>query len=152
MDPLFETTALLLEAVRREAPLVHSITNLVVMQTTANALLALGASPVMAHAAEEMADITGLASALVLNIGTLSPPWVASMHLALQTANARSIPVVIDPVGAGASPYRTRAALELLEASKGAILRGNASEIAALAGFSGTTKGVDSTLVPGACE
>ncbi len=136
----------LLAAVRRQAPLVHNITNLVVMQTTANALLALGASPVMAHAAEEMEEITGIASALVLNIGTLSPPWVASMHMALAAANDRNLPVVIDPVGAGASAYRTRTARELLAASRGAILRGNASEIAALAGDAAKTRGVDSSM------
>ena len=135
-----------LEAVRRRLPLVHNITNLVVMHTTANALLALGASPVMAHAAEEAEEIVGLASALVLNIGTLSPGWVESMRLALAAAKARALPVVIDPVGAGASIYRTRTALELLAASESAIVRGNASEIAALAGSAATTKGVDSSM------
>ena len=135
-----------LEAVRRQSPLVHNITNFVVMQTTANALLALGASPVMAHAAEEVAEIVGLASALVLNIGTLSPPWVKAMRLALDAANARCLPVVIDPVGAGASAYRTQTALELIAASSDAIVRGNASEIAALAGSAVKTKGVDSSM------
>lgn len=131
---------------RAQAPLVHNITNLVVMHTTANALLALGASPIMAHAAEEMEEITSLASALVLNIGTLSPALVDSMRLALASANSRSLPVVIDPVGAGASAYRTRTVHELLAASSDAILRGNASEIAALARGTITTKGVDSGL------
>lgn len=134
-----------LAEVRRASPLVHNITNLVVMPVTANALLALGASPVMAHAAEEVEEIVSLASALVLNIGTLSPAWVASMHLALAKANARSLPVVIDPVGAGASVYRTRTARDLLAASHRAIVRGNASEITALAGGRCATKGVDST-------
>ena len=135
-----------LEAVRKQAPLVHNITNLVVMHTTANALLALGASPVMAHASEEVEEIAGLASALVLNIGTLSPAWVESMRLALSAAKARSLPVVMDPVGAGASRYRTRTALELLAASSNAIVRGNASEIAALTGSAITTRGVDSSM------
>lgn len=135
-----------LEAVRRTSPLVHNITNLVVMHTTANALLALGASPVMAHAAEEVEEIAGLASALVLNIGTLSPAWVESMRLALSAATARALPVIIDPVGAGASRYRTQTALELIAASSNAIVRGNASEIAALAGSAITTKGVDSSM------
>ena len=135
-----------LEAVRQTSPLVHNITNLVVMHTTANALLALGASPVMAHAAEEVEEIAGLASALVLNIGTLSPAWVESMRLALSAARARSLPVVVDPVGAGASRYRTQTALGLIAASKSAIVRGNASEIAALAGSAITTKGVDSSM------
>ncbi len=146
MNPYETSPPNLLDAVRRTAPLVHNITNLVVMQTTANALLALGASPVMAHAAEEMEEITGIASALVLNIGTLSPSWVTSMRLALAAANARDLPVVIDPVGAGASAYRTRTALDLLGDSRCAILRGNASEIAAVAGEGATTKGVDSSL------
>ncbi len=135
-----------LEAVRQTSPLVHNITNLVVMHTTANALLALGASPVMAHAAEEVEEIVGLASALVLNIGTLSPAWVESMRLALNAAKGRALPVVIDPVGAGASRYRTQTALELLATSSNAIVRGNASEIAALAGSAITTKGVDSSM------
>ena len=135
-----------LEAVRQTSPLVHNITNLVVMHTTANALLALGASPVMAHASEEVEEIVGLASALVLNIGTLSPDWVESMRLALSAARARTLPVVIDPVGAGASRYRTQTALELIAASSNAIVRGNASEIAALAGSAITTKGVDSSM------
>ena len=135
-----------LAAVRAGAPLVHNITNLVVMETTANALLALGASPIMAHAVEEMEEILSLASALVLNIGTLSPTLVDSMRLALASANSRCLPVVIDPVGAGVSAYRTRTVHELLAASSDAILRGNASEIAALARGTVTTKGVDSGL------
>ena len=135
-----------LETVRQTSPLVHNITNLVVMHTTANALLALGASPVMAHASEEVEEIVGLASALVLNIGTLSPDWVESMRLALSAARARTLPTVIDPVGAGASRYRTQTSLELLTASSNAIVRGNASEIAALAGHAITTKGVDSSM------
>ena len=137
--------AICLEELQRQAPLVHNITNFVVMQVTANALLALGASPVMAHAKEEMEEITGLSSALVLNIGTLSRPWVGSMHKALETATTRNIPIVIDPVGAGASVLRTTTALDLLAKSNGALLRGNASEIMALAGQTGKTKGVDST-------
>lgn len=152
MDSYLDGAGSLLQAVRAKSPLVHNITNLVVMHTTANALLALGASPVMAHAAEEVAEISGMASALVLNIGTLSSAWVESMHVALQVATARFIPVVIDPVGAGASLFRTRTALELLAASRGAILRGNASEIAALAGSKAVTRGVDSVMDAPASE
>ena len=132
-------------AVREQNPLVHNITNLVVMHTTANALLAVGASPVMAHAPEEIDEIVGISSALVLNIGTLTADWVLSMHSAIKVASARGMPVVIDPVGAGASRLRTRTARELLEACPDAVLRGNASEIAAVAGFEVKTKGVDST-------
>ncbi|BDU78131.1 hydroxyethylthiazole kinase [Mesoterricola sediminis] len=134
-----------LAAVRAKAPLVHNITNFVVMNTTANALLALGASPVMAHAEAEMADMVALASALVLNLGTLTPAWVAAMVKAGEAANAKGIPIVLDPVGAGATPYRTATARELLQALRPAILRGNASEIQAVAGEQVRTKGVDAT-------
>lgn len=134
-----------LRAVRERAPLVHNVTNLVVMQQTANALLALGASPIMAHAEGELDELLGFAAALVLNIGTLDPPWVAAMERALACAAARSLPVVLDPVGAGASRLRTDTALRLLRQGGVTLLRGNASEILALAGAAGATKGVDST-------
>ena len=102
-----------LRAIREKAPVVHNITNYVVMNSTANALLALGASPVMAHAEEEMEEMVGIASALVINIGTLSPAWVRAMHRAAEAARKRRIPIVLDPVGAGATSYRTRTAREL---------------------------------------
>jgi hydroxyethylthiazole kinase len=132
------------ERIRAERPLVHNITNYVVMNLTANALLALGASPVMAHAAEEAAEMAGIARALVLNIGTLSPAWVESMRLAAAAASAKGIPIVLDPVGAGATRYRTATALDLLESYRPAILRGNASEVRALLLAESETKGVDS--------
>ena len=118
-----------IEAVRRTGPLVHNITNLVVMSLSANVLLAAGASPVMAHAHEEVADMAGIAQALVLNIGTLDPYWVQGMKLALAAARARGIPVVLDPVGAGATPYRNRTLAELLDVGVPAVIRGNGSEI-----------------------
>jgi hydroxyethylthiazole kinase len=131
--------------IRRLAPVVHNITNYVVMNNTANALLALGASPVMAHAEEEMAEMVGIASALVINIGTLSPAWIRSMFRAAECANQRGLPIVLDPVGAGATSLRTGTARELLQACRPAILRGNASEILAVCGDRGAaTKGVDS--------
>ncbi len=133
-----------LEAVREQAPLVHSITNLVVMNFNANALLALGASPVMAHAEEEVRDMVGIAQALVLNIGTLEPAWIRAMKLALTAARERGIPVVLDPVGAGATPYRNAALADLLQAGSPTIVRGNASEIMSLAGLAVRTRGVDS--------
>ncbi|MCE5334861.1 MAG: hydroxyethylthiazole kinase [Desulfobacteraceae bacterium] len=133
-----------LQKIRSDHPLIHNITNYVVMNFTANALLALGASPVMAHAPEEVEEMTGLASALVINIGTLSSPWVASMRKALEAARKRQIPIVLDPVGAGATKFRTDTALSFLERATVTVLRGNASEILALAGESGKTKGVDS--------
>src|SRR3974377_859631 len=98
-----------LERIRAQAPLVHNITNFVVMNSSANALLALGASPVMAHALEEGREMAGLAGAPVLNIGTLSSPWIQSMIEAGKEANKRGIPVVVDPVGAGATRFRTQA-------------------------------------------
>ena len=133
-----------LQAVRERAPLVHSITNFVVMNYNANALLAVGASPVMAHAHEEVQDMAGIAQALVLNIGTLEPAWIGAMQLALQTARARGIPVVLDPVGAGATPYRNRALGELMRAGAPSVIRGNGSEIMSVAGLSAATRGVDS--------
>src|SRR5947208_13839253 len=96
-----------LRVMRQQKPLVHQITNYVVMNETANATLALGALPVMAHAIEEVEEMVGLASALVLNIGTLSTPWIESMLRAGKAASARGIPVVLDPVGAGATRFRT---------------------------------------------
>ena len=91
---------------RNQSPLVHNITNFVVMNFTANALLAAGASPVMAHAAEEVDDMVAIAGALVVNIGTLSAPWVAGMKKAIKRASELHKPIILDPVGAGATPYR----------------------------------------------
>ncbi|MFN3199153.1 MAG: hydroxyethylthiazole kinase [Bradymonadia bacterium] len=139
-----------LKAVRDQGPLVHNITNYVAMQISANALLAVGASPAMIHAVEEASDFAGIASALVVNIGTLSPRWVEAMEASMQTARAKGTPVVLDPVGVGATPYRTDVAVKLLRLGP-TVVRGNASEIMALAGAAGITaeaasgKGVDST-------
>lgn len=134
-----------LSRIRAEAPLVHNITNYVVMNTTANTLLAIGASPVMAHALEEVEEMVGLARALVLNIGTLSPRWVDAMVRAGQAARRRGIPVVLDPVGSGATRYRTATAQQLLDEVRPTIVRGNASEVASLILAGAATKGVDST-------
>ena len=133
------------EAIRAQAPLVHNITNYVVMNTTANALLALGASPVMAHAEEEVEEMAALAHALVLNIGTLSPPWVDAMVRAGRAARRKGIPIVLDPVGAGATRFRNAAAERLLRDAPPAVIRGNASEIRALSTAEQGTKGVDSS-------
>ena len=138
----------LLEQIRAQAPLIHNITNYVVMNSTANALLALGASPVMAHAVEEVEEMARLSRALVINIGTLSAPWVEAMAAAARTADGQGIPIVLDPVGCGATAYRTRTALSLIDAARPAVIRGNASEIRALARSAGDTKGVDSLQVP----
>ncbi len=133
------------EDIRAKTPLIHNITNYVVMNNTANALLAIGASPVMIHAEEEVEDMAAIASALVINIGTLSPPWVRGMFKALAKAVSKGVPVVIDPVGAGATPYRTQTIRELISADQPTIIRGNASEIMALTDDRLKTKGVDST-------
>ena len=129
---------------RRRKPLVHQITNYVVMNETANATLALGALPVMAQAREEVEEMVGLAGALVLNIGTLSPHWVDAMLLAGKAANEQGIPVVLDPVGAGATRYRTETARRLLDEVKVAVLRGNQGEVATLVGLEAEVRGVES--------
>lgn len=133
-----------LQKVRRSAPLIHNITNGVVMELTADALLAVGASPVMTEAIEEAAEMAQIASALVLNMGTLTPRWQEGARQAAKRANARQIPIIFDPVGAGATAFRTAAALSLLEEVSLTVIRGNASEIAALSGEKAATKGVDS--------
>src|SRR5947209_1324285 len=133
-----------LHELRERKPLVHQITNYVVMNETANATLALGALPVMAHAPEEVEEMVGLASALVLNIGTLSEHWVDAMLLAGRAANARGIPVVLDPVGAGATEYRTATARRILDALDVTVLRGNAGEVATLVGAEAEVRGVES--------
>jgi hydroxyethylthiazole kinase len=133
------------EMIRENAPVIHNITNFVVMNNTANALLALGASPVMAHADEEVEEMVDIASALVINIGTLSRYWIPSMLRAAQHAHRNKIPIVLDPVGAGATAYRTQISRELLGAAPITIIRGNASEIMALVNSEAKTKGVDSS-------
>jgi hydroxyethylthiazole kinase len=133
-----------IERIRAEVPLVHNITNYVVMNTTANALLALGASPVMAHAPEEVEEMVGLARALVINIGTLSAAWIESMARAGREARRRKIPVVLDPVGSGATRLRTATAELLIAEAAPAIIRGNASEIRSLVHGDRSTRGVDS--------
>ena len=132
-------------AVRERSPLVHSITNLVVINFNANVLLAAGASPVMAHAHQEVADMVGIAQALVLNIGTLDPYWIESMRLALLAASARGIPVVLDPVGAGATRYRNESIELLLSTASPTVVRGNGSEIMSVAGAAVKTRAVDSS-------
>jgi hydroxyethylthiazole kinase len=133
-----------LTAIRETTPLVHSITNFVVMNETANALLALGASPVMAHAAEEVEEIASAAGAVVLNIGTLWPGLVESMVLAGKAANRAGVPVVLDPVGAGFTRLRNQAVERILDEVSVAMIRGNAAEVAFLAGASAQIRGVDS--------
>ncbi len=139
-----ERAAKALDAVREQSPLVHNITNFVSMDIAANTLLAVGASPVMAHAREEVDDIVAISRVVVINIGTLAPIWVEAMRDAASAASTSGKPWVLDPVGVGATPYRTSTARALASLRPTAI-RGNASEILALAGGGEGTKGVDSS-------
>ncbi|TDS11785.1 hydroxyethylthiazole kinase [Sphingobacterium paludis] len=133
-----------LHQLRQQSPLVHNITNFVVMNNTANALLAIGASPVMVHSSREVKDVVTISGALVINIGTLSEEWADAMLIAAKHAAQIGCPWVLDPVGAGISPFRNEVLKELLDHRPTAI-RGNASEIIALASFAQTGgKGVDS--------
>jgi hydroxyethylthiazole kinase len=133
-----------LRRLRDAKPLVHQITNYVVMNETANATLALGALPVMAHAREEAAEMARLAGAVVLNIGTLSPEWVEAMIAAGRAANENGTPVVLDPVGAGATTYRTETARRILDEVDVTVVRGNAGEVATLVGVAAEVRGVES--------
>jgi hydroxyethylthiazole kinase len=132
-----------LRQVREKRPLIHNITNFVVMNFTANALLACGASPVMAHAPEEVEEMVSLAGALVLNIGTLTLEWIETMVKAGRQANERNIPIVLDPVGSGATRLRTHSAKRLIDELNIQVVRGNASEVLSLADAGSLTKGVD---------
>ncbi len=140
---MFQT---MLENVRKACPLIHNITNYVTANDCANILLACGASPIMADDKDEVEDITTICGGLNINIGTLNSRTIDSMLLAGRRANALSHPVVLDPVGAGASKLRTQTALRLLDEVKFTVLRGNASEIKTLAKGSGTPKGVDADI------
>ncbi|RXI96525.1 hydroxyethylthiazole kinase [Anaerobacillus alkaliphilus] len=134
----------LLEQVREEKPLVHNITNIVVANFVANGLLAMGASPVMANAVEEVADMVKIANSLVINIGTLTSTQVEAMLIAGTAANHLGVPVILDPVGAGATPYRTETVQRILKTVKVDILRGNSAEVANVIGQNWLIKGVDS--------
>ncbi|MDT8858598.1 hydroxyethylthiazole kinase [Alkalihalobacillus sp. MEB130] len=136
----------MLERIRKENPLVHCMTNVVVTNFTANGLLALGASPVMAYAKEEVADLASIAGALLLNIGTLSQDQVDQMIVAGQAANRAGVPVILDPVGAGATAFRTESSMRILREVNITVLRGNAGEIASLVGVKAEVKGVDGNM------
>lgn len=139
----------LLERVRERGPVVHHLTNWVTIYDCAQVVKTLGASPVMAHAPEEAADMVKIASALVLNIGTLTVDFVEAMKLAAQAANQKGIPVVLDVCGAGATPLRDAKVIELLNQATINIIKGNASEVARVSGENVRTQGVDSTEVAG---
>ena len=136
----------MLENVRKNCPLIHNITNYVTVNDCANIVIACGASPIMADDKEEVAEITTICSGLNINIGTLNSRTIASMLIAGKRANELNHPVVLDPVGAGASKLRTETAMQLLEDVKFSVIRGNISEIKTLASGSGTTKGVDADV------
>ena len=140
---LIEKITQALSAVREQKPLVVNITNYVVMNNTANALLAIGASPIMAHSTQEMAEMMSFSGALVINIGTLDSVWIPRMSYAVEQANLHNKPVILDPVGCGASALRTETARTIARLANKLIIRGNASEIIALAGEQAQSKGVD---------
>ncbi|OBT09506.1 hydroxyethylthiazole kinase [Vibrio sp. UCD-FRSSP16_10] len=132
-----------LQTLRDNKPLVVNITNYVVMNNTANALLSIGASPIMAHSAQEMSEMMGFAGSLVINIGTLDSVWIPRMLFAVEQANINGKTVILDPVGCGASTLRTEVSRQIAEQADKLIIRGNASEIIALAGEEAQSKGVD---------
>ncbi|MFH1458154.1 MAG: hydroxyethylthiazole kinase [Candidatus Omnitrophota bacterium] len=137
----------LLERIRRQKPVVHHLTNWVTIYDCANVVKVLGGSPVMAHAEEEVAQMAQIASSLVLNIGTLTVDFIEAMKVAAQSANKKGIPVVLDVCGAGATSLRNRKSFELLDEARIDIIKGNASEIARIAGEDVVTKGVDAARV-----
>lgn len=138
-----------LEKIRKQKPLIHHITNWVTIYDCANIVRAIGALPVMAHAIEEVEEMTSIANALVLNIGTLTTTLIKSMILAGKKANEKDIPVVLDAVGVGATDLRTDKAREILKEVKISVLKGNSSEIGTLAGVEAETKGVEAISVKG---
>lgn len=145
MDMISYTTRAV-SRIRERSPLIHNITNFVVMNSSANILLATGAAPVMAHCPAEVEEMSAMAGALVLNIGTIEEAWLESMLLAARTAEARGIPTILDPVGAGATKLRNDAVGKILGSGAVSVLRGNGSEILSLADRDVKTRGVDSTL------
>lgn len=149
MHPFADSAARNLAAVRERKPLIHNITNFVAMNFTANALLAMGASPVMAHAANEVEEMVSHAAALVLNIGTLTEEQIESMILAGRMAAACRVPIIFDPVGSGATAFRTRSARRIIAETNPVVIRGNPSEVLSLADASSQTRGVDSAHTVG---
>ena len=139
----------ILEAVRETNPLVHQITNYVTVNDCANMTICFGAAPVMSHAVQDVCDLDAVASALVLNIGTLDENQIEGMLCAGKTAAKRGIPIILDPVGAGATPYRTQTAERLIDELPITVVKGNAGEIGVLAGVAAEVRGVDSAGIAG---
>lgn len=142
---MFEKIKNITTKIKEEKPLILNITNDVTMDFIANGLLSLGASPVMSKAQQEIEDLLQLASSVVINLGTLDEKFIALCEQVCNTANQLKKPIILDPVGAGASQYRNHASMNLIQQYDIAIIRGNASEIMSLSGVSSQTKGVDST-------
>lgn len=147
MNYLINACTGLLYEIREKNPLIHNITNYVTVNDCANAVLAIGASPIMADDNAEVEEIVSISSALVINMGTLNKRTIASMIIAGKKANELNIPVVLDPVGAGASTLRNKTVQEILSQVKIDVIRGNLSEISFIAGFKSSTKGVDTAIV-----
>lgn len=145
MDNYIKQIAGLIAEVRSKKPLIHNITNYVTVNDCANVVLAIGASPIMADDINEVADITAISSALVINIGTLNKRTIESMILSGKKANEKGIPVIFDPVGAGASAMRNETTRAILDTVKISVLRGNLSEVSYVAGLNAATKGVDAS-------
>jgi hydroxyethylthiazole kinase len=145
---IIDRAAQALGKLQESRPLIHHITNYVVMNDTANVTLHVGGSPVMAHALAEVEEMVSMADALVLNPGTLEPDWIEAMLLAGRRAGERGIAVVLDPVGAGATAFRTQSNRRLLDQVRPGIVRGNAGEIGALTGAGGEVRGVDAVAGP----
>jgi hydroxyethylthiazole kinase len=143
---MYDSIQDLLVKIKQQRPLILNITNLVTMDFIANGLLSLGASPIMTQSVSELHDLINIANGVVINIGTLNEEFMALAEQACQIAHQTGIPITFDPVGAGASEYRTRACLNLIRQFKCAIIRGNASEIMALYGSHQSTKGVDASI------
>jgi len=142
----------ILKKIKEKKPLIHHITNWVTIYDCANITRSFGALPVMAHAVEEVSEMVGIASALVLNIGTLTPTLINSMIAAGRQANKKNIPVILDAVGAGATKLRTESTLKILRKIKVDVLKGNAGEIATIAGAEAEVKGVESMGVKGSIQ
>jgi len=145
MNHILSNASDLIGRIRESKPLVHHITNYVTVNDCANITLAVGASPIMADAVEEVREIAAISGSLVLNIGTLNERTINAMLAAGKKANERHVPVVLDPVGAGASVFRNQTVGKLIEQVHFNIIRGNLSEIRYIAGLGGTTKGVDAS-------
>lgn len=143
---MYPLTKTIVEKIKIQQPLIINLTNFVTMDFIANGLLSLGASPVMTQSTQEAHDLTRIARAVVINIGTLNDAFIRLSESFCGEANRLGVPLILDPVGAGASRYRTRTCLNLLSRFKFSIIRGNASEIMALSGSHQSTKGVDTTM------